>query len=93
MIDKIKSAYIWTAVSLLFIIWYPFVGIIYFFDKDKAKYNTGRFFRYVGSAMTYVNPGWKIKIEGQYPENPRNPYVMVCNHLSNADIPIISRLP
>jgi 1-acyl-sn-glycerol-3-phosphate acyltransferase len=93
MLDKIKSAYIWTAVSLLFLIWYPFVGIIYLFDRDKAKYNTGRFFRYVGSAMTYVNPGWNITIEGEYPKNPRNPYIMVCNHLSNADIPIISRLP
>jgi 1-acyl-sn-glycerol-3-phosphate acyltransferase len=93
MLDKLKSIYIWVAVALLFIIWYPMVGLLYLFDRDPAKYNTGRFFRYVGAAMTYVNPAWKIKVMGTFPENPRNPYVIVCNHLSNADIPIISRLP
>ncbi|TNE71756.1 1-acyl-sn-glycerol-3-phosphate acyltransferase [bacterium] len=93
MFDRIKSVYIWGAVILLFVIWYPMVGILYLFDRDPAKYRTGRFFRYVGAAMTYVNPAWKIKVSGKFPENPRNPYVIVCNHLSNADIPIISRLP
>lgn len=93
MFARIKSIYIWLAVILLFFIWYPLVGLIYLFDKDPAKYRTGRFFRYVGSAMSYINPGWKIKITGKKPENPRNPYIVVCNHLSNGDIPIISRLP
>ena len=93
MFNRIKSIYIWTVIAILFFIWYPIVGLIYFFDKDPAKYHTGRFFRYVGAAMSYVNPTWKVTLMGDKPTNPRNPYIVVCNHLSNADIPIISRLP
>ncbi|MCL4234280.1 MAG: 1-acyl-sn-glycerol-3-phosphate acyltransferase, partial [Deltaproteobacteria bacterium] len=40
------------------------------------------------------NPLWRIRIEGlERVTNPRNPYVVVSNHQSMADIPIISRLP
>ena len=30
---------------------------------------------------------------GDLPADPRHPYVVVSNHQSNADIPLISRLP
>lgn len=93
MINRLKSIYVWGAIALLFLLWYPMLAIIQLFDRDPTKYRTGRFFRYVGAAMTYLNPSWKIEVIGELPENPRNPYVIVCNHLSNADIPIISRLP
>ena len=43
--------------------------------------------------MTKVNRAWRIDIDGEPPEDPRHPYVVVCNHLSLADIPIISCLP
>jgi len=43
--------------------------------------------------MTKVNPAWQLDIAGQTIENPRNPYVVVSNHLSIADIPLISHLP
>jgi 1-acyl-sn-glycerol-3-phosphate acyltransferase len=43
--------------------------------------------------MTRVNPSWRIDITGEAIQDPRHPYVVVCNHQSNADIPLISRLP
>ncbi len=43
--------------------------------------------------MTRVNPSWRLSISGDYPENPRNPYVVVSNHQSMADIPLLSNLP
>jgi 1-acyl-sn-glycerol-3-phosphate acyltransferase len=43
--------------------------------------------------MTYVNPFWEIEVDGAFPENPRNPYVCVSNHLSQGDPPIIARVP
>ena len=36
---------------------------------------------------------WKLHISGETNSNPRNPYVVVCNHQSLADIPFISNLP
>lgn len=67
--------------------------ITYLFDRDEGKYNTGRIFRRLGAAMTYANPLWKLRITGTFPENMRNPYLVVANHQSVADIPLMSRLP
>ncbi len=43
--------------------------------------------------MTKVNPTWNLVISGERVRNPRNPYVVVSNHQSFADIPLISHLP
>lgn len=70
------------------------MAITHFLDrKDPGKYATGRQFRRLGYLMAAVNPAWTIRISGKYPMSMRNPYVVVCNHQSLADIPIVSRLP
>ena len=74
------------------IIWLPLLFIIKTFDRNPTRYITGRWFRKLGKAITFVNPAWKIKVEGFTEIDDRKPYVMVCNHLSNADIPVISNL-
>jgi 1-acyl-sn-glycerol-3-phosphate acyltransferase len=63
------------------------------FDRDPVHYRTGFLFRKLGKALTRVNPSWKIHISGEIISNPRLPYVVVCNHQSMADIPLISNLP
>jgi 1-acyl-sn-glycerol-3-phosphate acyltransferase len=62
-------------------------------DRDPVRYRTGRAFRTLGYMISKVNPNWKVTIEGAEEIDDRNPYVMVSNHLSNADIPVISNLP
>jgi len=69
------------------------MAITNLFDRDPGKYATGRQFRRLGYLMVAVNPVWKVVISGNYPEDLRNPYVVVCNHQSLADIPFVSRLP
>jgi 1-acyl-sn-glycerol-3-phosphate acyltransferase len=58
-----------------------------------VHYRTGFLFRKLGKALTRVNPSWKIHISGEIISDPRRPYVVVCNHQSMADIPLISNLP
>jgi 1-acyl-sn-glycerol-3-phosphate acyltransferase len=87
------SAWAWFAISLLVIVWLPLMFVVHLFDRDPSSYHTGRWFRRLGSAMTRVNPAWKVVVSGHLPENPRNPYVVVANHQSLADIPVVSRLP
>ncbi|MBM2841461.1 MAG: 1-acyl-sn-glycerol-3-phosphate acyltransferase, partial [Bacteroidetes bacterium] len=44
--------------------------------------------------MCKVNPQWRIHLSGHETiTNPRKPYVIVSNHQSHADIPILSNLP
>lgn len=70
------------------------MAITHWTDRsDPGKYRTGRQFRRLGYLMASVNPAWTIRISGKYPKSMRNPYIVVCNHQSFADIPIVSRLP
>ncbi len=90
----LRSALIWLAIVLLIALWVPLLTVIRLFDRDPVRYRTGRWFRRLGCAMTRVNPFWKVHIEGiEHVTDPRNPYVVVSNHQSMADIPVISCLP
>ncbi|MDX1586379.1 MAG: lysophospholipid acyltransferase family protein, partial [Balneolaceae bacterium] len=91
--DSLKSILIWFGVAVLIIIWLPLLAISRGFDRDPAHYRTGRLFRLLGKAISNINPNWKISISGKIDIDDRRPYVIVCNHLSQADIPLISNLP
>ncbi len=89
----LRSLWAWASISVLILIWLPLVALARVFDRDPARYRTGRWFRRLGAAMTLVNPIWHIVISGEKITDPRRPYVVVSNHQSNIDIPAICRLP
>jgi 1-acyl-sn-glycerol-3-phosphate acyltransferase len=94
MLNSLRSLWIWFAVIALIIFWLPLLALIKLFDRDPVRYRTGRWFRRLGVAMTRVNPSWRIHLSGhEAVHNPRRPYVVVSNHQSHADIPILSNLP
>ncbi|GMQ81487.1 MAG: lysophospholipid acyltransferase family protein [Rhodothermia bacterium] len=69
------------------------MGVVYLLDRDPGKYKTGRTFRRLGAAMTRANPLWQFVITGNFPTNMRNPYLVISNHQSIADMPVLSLLP
>jgi 1-acyl-sn-glycerol-3-phosphate acyltransferase len=89
----LSSIWTWIATITLMIVWLPLLAVIRVFDRDPAQYTTGRWFRRLGATMTRVNPAWSIVVDGVMPANARRPYVVVSNHQSIADIPVVSRLP
>lgn len=91
--QRLVSVIIWIAVSLLILFWLPLLAIFRLFDRDPGLYRTGRMFRKLGLSISRVNPNWKISIEGNTEIDDRQPYVIISNHMSNADIPVISNLP
>ncbi|MDX1531369.1 MAG: lysophospholipid acyltransferase family protein [Rhodothermales bacterium] len=91
--NTVRSAFIWAAIAGLVVFGLPLMALVRLFDRDPAHYRTGRLFRWLGSQATRVNPFWTIRVEGEVPADPRHPYVVVANHQSLADIPVISRLP
>jgi 1-acyl-sn-glycerol-3-phosphate acyltransferase len=93
MLNATRSIWIWTATATLIVLWVPLLSAIKLFDRDPVRYRTGRWFRRLGVAMTKVNPSWRLHISGETITNPRKPYVVVSNHQSHADIPLISHLP
>ncbi len=89
----IRSIFTWTSVGFLILLWLPVLAVSRLFETDPVRYRTGFLFRKLGKTMTLVNPAWKLHVSGESIANPRNPYVVVCNHQSLADIPLISNLP
>jgi 1-acyl-sn-glycerol-3-phosphate acyltransferase len=87
------SLWVWTAILVLMIAWVPLMAVVRLFDRDPALYRSGYMLRRLGRAITYVNPFWDITVDGDFPEDPRNPYVCVSNHLSQGDPPIVARVP
>ena len=93
MRSVLVSLWVWFAIGALIVLWVPIMAVVWLVDRDPARYYTGYSLRLLGRLMTYVNPFWKVDLEGPFPENPRNPYVVVSNHFSQADPPIIARVP
>ena len=93
MRSTLTTLWVWTAIVTLMVLWLPIMALTRLFDRDPGLYRSGLMLRRLGRAMTYVNPFWEIELDGEFPDNPRNPYVCVSNHLSQADPPIISHVP
>jgi 1-acyl-sn-glycerol-3-phosphate acyltransferase len=93
MLSGIKSLLIWLGVVVLILIWLPMLAVCRLFDSDPSHYNTGKLFRKLGKSISKINPNWQITISGRTDVDDRAPYIVVCNHLSQADIPLISNLP
>jgi 1-acyl-sn-glycerol-3-phosphate acyltransferase len=91
MIALLRTAWIWTASAVLILIWTPLLGGIRLFDHEPRRLRTGRWFRRLGRALAGVNP-WRIHISGGENLDASQVYVVVSNHQSLADIPLIAHL-
>jgi 1-acyl-sn-glycerol-3-phosphate acyltransferase len=92
MVTLLRSCWIWFAVVTLIVAWLPFLALVRLLDRDPVRYRTGLMFRRLGRLLTRINPVWRIEFSGIHVADPRHPYVVVSNHQSLADIPIISHL-
>ena len=93
MLSALRSLWTWSATAVLVLFALPAMALTRLLDRDPARYRTGRVFRWIGGLTTRINPDWHIELSGAPPADPRRPYVVVSNHQSLADIPVISRLP
>jgi 1-acyl-sn-glycerol-3-phosphate acyltransferase len=73
------------------VLWVPLLGVVRLFDADPLHLRTGRWFRGLGRAMARATP-WRILVSGREHVNPNQVYVVVSNHQSFADIPVLSYL-
>ncbi len=91
MISVIRSVWIWFASAALIVSWLPVVAIVRFFDREPKRLRTARSFRRLGRIVAKVNP-WRLHISGRENIQDGQVYVVVSNHQSLADIPLISHL-
>ena len=87
----LRSLWIWTASASLILLWTPLLFVIWLFERDPRRLRTARWFRRLGRNLARVNP-WHILISGQENLEPGRVYVIVSNHQSLADIPVVAQL-
>ena len=92
MIRALRSAWIWLATASLVLLWVPLIWIVKTFDRDPMRLRTARWFRSLGPLVAKVNPSWKLHLSGLERVRPDGTYVIVSNHQSLADIPLIAHL-
>lgn len=91
MFSALRSIYIWSASAILVLIWVPLMGIVRLFDRDPRRIKSARWLRRLGRLFTKVNP-WRIHTTGLEHLDPTQTYVVVSNHQSLADIPILCHI-
>jgi 1-acyl-sn-glycerol-3-phosphate acyltransferase len=60
------------------------------FDRNRAV--AGRSLRLVAAFISRSYPYWDIRVEGRWPDAPE-PFVVVANHQSLLDIPLLCNVP
>lgn len=89
------SLWSWVCIGVLVIVWTPMVALVRLVTApfDRGAYAAGLLFRKLAVAHQRLTPLWSFRVEGDVPDDPRHPYVVVANHESFVDILLISHLP
>jgi 1-acyl-sn-glycerol-3-phosphate acyltransferase len=93
--QSIVSAWTWLVLVGCVLIWFPLMLLLRLVTApfDRGRYAVGWLFRRIGPVVATLNPLWRFRTAGEFPADPRLPYVVVSNHESFADILLISHLP
>jgi 1-acyl-sn-glycerol-3-phosphate acyltransferase len=91
VLRALRSVWLWGANLALIATWAVVVGVTRLFDRDPLHRRTARVFRSLGPVMAKVNP-WRLEIAGLEGVDYSKVYVIVSNHQSLADIPVITHL-
>lgn len=86
----LRSALLWLLATLATALWLPLVAFTWVFDRDPLKTRTGRMLRRLGVLFFRLH-GSEILRDGVAESRPS--YVVVSNHQSMADVPVLCHLP
>ncbi|MCA9539181.1 MAG: 1-acyl-sn-glycerol-3-phosphate acyltransferase [Myxococcales bacterium] len=94
MIRRLLSTAFWFFILISSLVLFPTAALIFvttaLFDRRLVVLH--RFTCFWASIYTWMNPAWRVKVEGREFIDPRETYVMVANHLSLLDILVLFRL-
>ncbi len=90
MIRLFRSIWIWSASASLVLTWVPIIVLVRLFDQAPWL-RTARSFRCLGRMLARISP-WRIHIAGEENVDSDSVYVVVSNHQSLADIPVLAHL-
>jgi 1-acyl-sn-glycerol-3-phosphate acyltransferase len=87
----LRSIWIWFAGGIAILFWIPLLGVVALFDRCQLRLRTGRWFRRLARILARIY-GRPIQVSGAQNMSPGQTYIIVSNHQSLADIPVVSQL-
>jgi 1-acyl-sn-glycerol-3-phosphate acyltransferase len=91
---RVFSLLFWAFLVVSSILLFPIALVLWaltvLFDRRLVLLH--RFTCFWASLYTWLNPAWRVRIEGREKIDPRTAYVMVANHQSLLDILVLFRL-
>jgi 1-acyl-sn-glycerol-3-phosphate acyltransferase len=93
--NALAAAWTWSVLAGILIVFLVPIVIwrLVAWPFDRVNYFGGRLFRLAGVATVKLTPRWHFAVRGRLPANPRNPYVVVANRESFADMLLLCHLP
>src|SRR5436309_14902702 len=93
MLARAGSLLFWSFITVSSLLLFPVAVIIWATTAlvDRRRVVLHRFTCLWASLYTWVNPTWRVHVEGREKIRPGVPYVMVANHQSFLDILVFSR--
>lgn len=91
---RLLSALFWTFITVSSILLFPVALLLWAVTApfDRRLVALHRFTCFWASIYTWINPAWRVRVEGRERIRPGVPYVMVANHQSLLDILVLFRL-
>jgi 1-acyl-sn-glycerol-3-phosphate acyltransferase len=91
MIAALRSLWLWLTSGLLMLLWALYLALVWLFDRTPLRRRTARCFRNLGRGFALITP-WRVLVRGQERIDASQTYVVVCNHQSLTDIPVIAHV-
>jgi 1-acyl-sn-glycerol-3-phosphate acyltransferase len=94
VLRRALSLLFWLFLSVSSILLFPVALLVYALTApvDRRRVLLHRFTCFWASLYTWLNPAWRVRIEGREKIRPEAAYVMVANHQSLLDILVLFRL-
>lgn len=94
-VRALVSAVVWPVWAVIVLAWTPLVALAFVLTAwwDRRRWWVGRVFRLTAAAALRATPLWTARYTGELPADRDRPYVVVCNHVSLADVVVLGALP
>lgn len=91
----ISSIFIWIYWALCIITFFAVTFVVYLltFPFDRYRKMPNRVLKGLAWLMLKINPGWDIDFKGAHPQKIKQPTIVVANHQSFLDLPLLYLLP
>lgn len=89
------SILLWIYWTLCFVTFFVIVTVLYVFTFPFDRYNRipNRVLKGLARSMLRINPGWHFHIESADPDKVSKPTIVIANHQSFLDLPLLYLLP